>query len=192
MLTMRRLAAFALSLTLLTATGRPALAGHAMPLLAMADMPLGATVAGDSRYASAAARTVRAIIEYTRWPAQAGPLTLCAAGPTRRGGRLDAVRLADGRAVQRREVAPVPSAIGGCQVLYIGDVQPLVLRQLIAAARGNGVLTIAEADPACRSQAMFCMVYEPRAVSFRMNLDAIARSGLRVDPRVLRLAEGGR
>ena len=65
-------------------------------------------------------------------------------------------------------------------------------RQLVAAARGNGVLTIAEADPACRSQAMFCMVYEPRAVSFRMNLDAIARSGLRVDPRVLRLAEGGR
>jgi hypothetical protein len=168
----------------------PAPAGAAELVSAAAEGVGGG--ARDESYAPATARIVGGIIEYTRWPAQAGPLTLCAAGPTRRGGRLDAVRLADGRAVQRREVAPVPSAIGGCQVLYIGDVQPLVLRQLVAAARGNGVLTIAEADPACRSQAMFCMVYEPRAVSFRMNLDAIARSGLRVDPRVLRLAEGGR
>lgn len=137
------------------------------------------------------ARIVGGIIEYTRWPAPAAPLTLCVAGNAAQAGRLDGIRLADGRAVQRRQVAPLPLAVGGCQVLYIGTVDPATTRQLVGAVRGKGVLTIVEADPACRSQAMFCMNYEPRAVSFRMNIDAIARSGLRVDPRVLRLAEGG-
>ena len=146
----------------------------------------------DESYAPATTRIVTGIIEYTRWPTPAAPLTLCVVGSAQQAGRLGGLRLADGRAVQRRDVAPLPLAITGCQVLYIGEVQPPALRQLVAAARGKGVLTIAEADPACRSQAMFCMVYEPRAASFRMNVDAISRSGLRVDPRVLRLAEGGR
>ena len=145
----------------------------------------------DDSYAPGTARIVTGILEYTRWPVSVAPLTLCVAGPAQQAGRLDGLRLADGRTVQRCQIAPLPLVIGGCQVLYIGNIPPSATRQLVAAARGKGVLTIAEADPACRSQAMFCMVYEPRAVSFRMNVDAIARSGLRVDPRVLRLAEGG-
>lgn len=169
----------------------PASAG-VVELVSAAAEHVGA-VPRDESYASATTRTVAGIIEYTRWPAPAGPLTLCVAGAAQHAHRLDGLRLADGRTVQRRDVAPLPQALGGCQVVYIGGVQPLAMRQLIAASRAKGgVLTIAEADPVCRSQAMFCMVYEPRSVSFRMNVDAIARSGLRVDPRVLRLAEGGR
>ena len=95
------------------------------------------------------------------------------------------------RAITRRAVPASPVALAGCDALYIGQVPPPQARQLTDAVRGRGVLTIAEADPLCRSQAMFCMVYDPRAINFRMNIDAIARSGLRVDPRVLRLAEGG-
>lgn len=191
MLTMRRLAAFALSLTLLTATGRPALAGHAMPLLAMADMPLGATVAGDSRYASAAARTVRAIIEYTRWPARHDPLVLCVAGSALHAGQLGAIRLADGRRIERRNVAASAAALGGCNVLYIGQVPLAQQRQVTAAVRGKGVLTIAEADPGMASEAMFALTYRPNSLSFRLNIDAVARSGLKVDPRVLRVAQEG-
>lgn len=66
------------------------------------------------------------------------------------------------------------------------------MRALTAQARGRGVLTIAEADPDCRSQAMFCLLFTPQAATFRMNIDAIARSGLKVDPRVLRISQGGR
>ena len=151
----------------------------------------GGVVARDDSIALETARIVTGIIEFTRWPGASGPLTLCVAGPAQHAARLDALRLADGRGVQRRQVAPLPIAMAGCNALYIGQVDPAATRALTAAARGRAVLTIAEADPACRSQAMFCMVHEPRTISFRMNIDAIARSGLRVDPRVLRLAEGG-
>ena len=66
----------------------PAPAGAAELVSAAAEGVGGG--ARDESYAPATARIVGGIIEYTRWPAQAGPLTLCAAGPTRRGGRLDA------------------------------------------------------------------------------------------------------
>ena len=159
-------------------------------LLAIAGEGGGAGARDDS-IALETARVLTGIIEFTRWPGAAGPLTLCVAGTAQHAARLDGLRLADGRSVQRRQVAPLPIALGGCNAVYIGQVDPATTRTLTAAVRGRAVLTIAEADPACRSQAMFCMVHEPRTISFRMNIDAIARSGLRVDPRVLRLAEGG-
>jgi hypothetical protein len=36
---------------------------------------------------------------------------------------------------------------------------------------------------------MFCLQVAPDRLSFLLNVDAIARSPLRVDPRVLRLAQ---
>ncbi|MBN8499941.1 MAG: hypothetical protein J0M19_02180 [Sphingomonadales bacterium] len=45
---------------LLVVPGSPGRAGTAMAPLAMADMPLGTAAAGESRYAGAVARTVRA------------------------------------------------------------------------------------------------------------------------------------
>jgi hypothetical protein len=175
-----------LVLAAVLAADAPAHAGAAE----LAQVSGAGAVAGDA-YDAKTALIVAGIIEYTRWPVRADPMVLCVAGPAQHASRLDAVRMADGRAVQRRQIPALPSATAGCHALYIGQLDPVATRQMTAAVRGRGVLTIAEADPLCRSQAMFCMVYDPRAINFRMNIDAIARSGLRVDPRVLRLAEGG-
>ena len=169
----------------------PMLALSAPPLLAMADMPLGTRAAGESPYAGAAARTVRAMIEYTRWPARPDPVQLCVTAGAQHAGQLGGIRLSDGRRVERRNVGTAPGALGGCHVLYIGNLPLAQQRQLTAATRGKGVLTIAEADPGNGAEAMFALTYQPRGLSFRMNIDAIARSGLKVDPRVLRVAQGG-
>ncbi len=163
----------------------------AAPLLAAADMPLGASSTGGDPYAGAAARTVKAIMEYTRWPQPRAQLVLCVAGPAQHAEQLGGWRMSDGRAVQRRNIAPVAAATAGCDVLYIGAVAIPVQRQLTAAVRGKGVLTIAEADPTNASEAMFALTYRPSALSFRINIDAVSRSGLKVDPRVLRVAQGG-
>lgn len=163
----------------------------AAPLLAAADMPLGASAPGGDPYAGAAARTVRAIMEYTRWPQPRPALVLCVAGPAQHASQLTGWRMSDGRQVQRRNVASQPAATAGCDVLYIGTQPIAVQRQLTAAVRGKGVLTIAEADPGNASEAMFTLTYRPAALSFRLNIDAISRSGLKVDPRVLRVAQGG-
>lgn len=162
----------------------------AAPLYAAADMPLGASSPGSDPYAGAAARTVKAIMEYTRWPQPRPGLVLCVAGPALHASQLTGWRMSDGRPVQRRNIAVQPAATAGCDVLYIGTVPIVMQRQLTATVRGKGVLTIAEADPGNASEAMFTLTYRPAALSFRLNIDAISRSGLKVDPRVLRVAQG--
>lgn len=155
------------------------------------DTPLGAVPRGEDPYASAVARTVQAMIEFTRWPDQPNPLQLCVTGAASHAGRLGDGALADGRKMQRRQVGASPALLGGCDVLYIGAMGLAEQRQLTAAVRGRGVLTIAEDDPGCRSDAMFCLLFDPQSLNFRLNLDAVSRSGLKVDPRVLRMAKGG-
>lgn len=150
-----------------------------------------AGAAEGGNYDPAVARVVQSLVEYTRWPSPRNPLRLCVAGPALYAGRLDGLRLADGRLIERRTLPPGAVTAGVCDAVYIGQLAPPAQRQLTTGLRGRGVMTVAEADPACRSQAMFCLSFSAQAVSFRLNVDAVARSGLRVDPRVLRLSTGG-
>lgn len=163
----------------------------AVPLLALADMPAGRGVTGDAQYDLAVARTVRAIIEYTRWPSQPDPVMVCVAGPVRHAAKLGTMRLNDGRRLERRNIAPTPTNVTGCEVLYIGDLPIAQQRELTFLSRGRSVLTLAEADENNASEAMFVLAFQARSLSFRLNVDAVSRSGLRVDPRVLRVARGG-
>ncbi|MDP3906112.1 YfiR family protein [Novosphingobium sp.] len=169
------------------------LALAAVPLVGAADLVLVPVAGGaNDPYAAPVGRIVQSITEYTSWPTRQNPVTLCVVGPAAHAERLDDLRLADGRLIERRTVALTGFAPAACDALYIGRVAMPDMRILTAQARGRGVLTIAEADPDCRSQAMFCLLFPPQAVTFRMNIDAIARSGLKVDPRVLRISQGGR
>ena len=161
------------------AAGEPLLPSYAL-----------AGVGEAERYSPAVARVVQSLIDYPRWPQPRTSVRLCVAGPALYAGRLDGLRLADGRQVERRSLPPGAISPGGCDAVYIGQMPLPAQRQLTTLLRGRGVMTIAEADPACRSQAMFCLSFTGQAVSFRLNVDAVARSGLRVDPRVLRLSTG--
>lgn len=169
------------------------LALAAVPAMGTAD-PLFVPVAGGSGNAldNAVGRIVQSITEYTTWPRRENPVTLCVIGPASHANGLDGLRLADGRLIDRQTVTVATLTAGACDTLYIGRLSLPEMRALTARVRGQGVLTIAEFDPDCRSQAMFCLLYTPTAVTFRMNIDAIARSGLKVDPRVLRMSQGGR
>ena len=53
--------------------------------------------------------------------------------------------------------------------------------------RGRPVLTITDDDPGCSFGAMFCLRARAPGVSFSVNLDAIGRGTLRIDPRVLKI-----
>jgi hypothetical protein len=152
-----------------------------------ADSSLAAPGATD---AAAVARMVQSFVEYARWPGRRDPVRLCVVGPAQHAGRLGELRLADGRAVQRRNLAASALPGADCDVAYLGPMTPTALRAATTALRGRGVLTIAEADPTCRSQAMFCLIHGQQTLSFRLNIDAVSRSGMKVDPRVLRMAQG--
>jgi hypothetical protein len=143
-----------------------------------------------SQFEPAVARIVQSLTEYTHWPQPRPAIRLCITGPALFAGRLDGLRLADGRMIERRSIPASAVTTASCDAVYIGQLAMPAQRQLTATLRGRGVLTIAEADPQCRSQAMFCLSFAAQGASFQLNIDAVSRSGLRVDPRVLRLATG--
>jgi len=149
-------------------------------------VPAGADAPGR-----AIATMVRGIISFTRWPAQPDPMQFCLLGPTRMtDGDLDTLS-AGGRGVRVTRVpegaASVPAS---CDTLYLGTVPPQRLSRLIAQGHERPLLTIAEEDAACRGGTMFCLHVRRSDISFELNLDAVSRSGVTVDPRVLRLSSG--
>lgn len=146
---------------------------------------------GPDPYGPAVAKTVYSIMEYTRWPDDRARLTLCAVGPSEYLDNLAPTTLADGRKVAVRRLAREALLGANCSAVYIGRLAFADQRAIANSVRGQAVLTIAESDPACRSRAMVCLLFEADALSFRFNIDAVSRSQVRIDSRVLRMGLGG-
>ncbi|WP_235218995.1 YfiR family protein [Sphingobium sp. C100] len=162
---------------------------QAAPLIQPVMMPVGA---GADAVAVSTARMVGAVLEYTRWPEPRSVIRLCLAGTPRHAGRLEDVQLASGAALQLSSLTVAGELpMGRCDALYIGRLDAALTRRLIMAAHGQPVVTIAEDDPNCRNGAMFCLLFAPRTLSFQLSIDAVSRSAVRIDPRVLRLSKGG-
>ncbi len=142
---------------------------------------------GSDPYAPAVARLVRSIVEYSRWPDNPRSLSLCIVGTASHAKDISDAVLTDGRRIEPRHLVADRLDPSSCKIVYIGEMSLSAMRNINERVRGKAVLTIAEDDPGCRSRSMFCIRYFPRSISFGMNIDSISRSGVRVDPRVLRL-----
>ena len=139
----------------------------------------------------AIAATIAGIASFTRWPQPQAPVRLCLAGVTQVSERDFAGVAIDGQPVAATRVdRPAALATARCAILYLGRMPVPAAQRLIWASYGRAILTIAEDDPECRGGAMFCLRDEPAAVRFLLNLDAISRGAVKVDPRVLRLTRG--
>lgn len=163
-----------------------AAAAAAQPL--PAGLPLGSEA---DPYPAVVARMVGGIVRYSHWPETPRNLRACVVGPADHAGDL-----LEGREVSALGVEVVRRTLDSvqpsdCQIVYLGRLGMDEQRIVTARMRDSAVLTIAENDPACRSRAMFCLLFEADSLSFRLNIDAVAQSRVRVDPRVLRLADGG-
>jgi hypothetical protein len=138
------------------------------------------------------ARIVGAMLDYTRWPGPRPVVHLCLAGAPRHAARLADIALSNGARLHLSSLNDQGDLrTAGCDALYIGRIGDGPMRTLLAGAHGQPVVTIAEDDPDCRSGAIFCLLYTPRSLSFQLNIDAISRAAVRIDPRVLRLSHGG-
>lgn len=154
-----------------------------------ASLPVDARPDAHSR---AAARVVGSILTYSRWPAPPDPIRLCVLGPAHYDAALKDV-LPGGLSVERRDLpASATDLAGTCDALYLGAIGQPAMAHALAQVRGAAVVTIAERDPECRGEAMFCLIVRDRTVSFALNLDAVSRSRVRIDPRVLRISRGFR
>jgi hypothetical protein len=138
-------------------------------------------------------KVVAGIVSYTRWPSSPASIRLCTIG---RGSGIDALQRSQeigspGRGVTIVAVPDLDAAAQGCDVVYLGQSTVVGSRQAVRAFSGRPVLMLGEGADFCSDGGMFCL--EPAAATprFGVNLDAVARSGLKVNPQVLRIARGG-
>ncbi|WP_179284190.1 YfiR family protein [Bordetella genomosp. 10] len=140
--------------------------------------------------ARAVAQVVTGILGYARWPTPPHPELplLCVTGAS----PYSAVLLAGGEAmssVRTRRVAPDDDRLAQmCEAIYVGELPRAALTHLLQGVVGKPVVTILEKDPDCSAGGMFCLNIQGAQVGFLINLDIIARSGVRIHPSVLQLA----
>ncbi len=146
---------------------------------------------GSDPYAAPVARLVASVVEYSRWPRNRPVVRLCLVGPSDHTGAIGERPVSRGRTLQPVTIASANASAANCDVIYIGRLVREERQRLVASVQGEAVLTIAEDDPACRNQAMICLLFEANELSFRINLDAVSRSQVRIDPRVLRMSVDG-
>lgn len=141
----------------------------------------------DDGMTRAVNRMVGGIVSYARWPDGAADSrrVMCVIGTPRLSNRMAPDVPGAGSVLVRRLSAGTVAGGADCDVLFLGRMAIADRRQLIAWVRGRPILTITDDDAACIYGAMFCLSNRAANLSFSVNLDAIGRGPLRIDPRVL-------
>lgn len=144
-----------------------------------------------ARRTAAVTQTVLGILSYARWPNDPPELRFCVlADAAYANGLLAEALHSANRLIRAQRIAIESEALTtACHVVYIGRTSPAEHRRVFARLAGLPVLSISEDDPSCSVGSMFCLRVEDAHVSFQVNLDQIARSGLRIHPNVLRLGQ---
>jgi hypothetical protein len=153
-----------------------------VPIVAQSEIPSSA-----DGPAVATADLVTNIISYSRWDNAPQTLRLCVTGTAPMAARLSARNLSAGRTMVVAHMAPSAVNAAGCHALYIGQLAAPDRARLINRIGASSVLTITDADIRCEYGAMFCLRVAAQGLTFDLNIDAVARSRVRVDPRVLAL-----
>ncbi|WLH78514.1 YfiR family protein [Pseudomonas sp. FP2335] len=140
--------------------------------------------------AQAVTQVVLGILSYARWPVEPAQLRLCIVGPTQYTDDLiKGTTQATGRPVLvQRLLADHPDIVNTCNAVYIGKLSADERSKLFASLIGHPVLSISEGGDQCTVGSLFCLRVGDEQVSFEVNLDSVARSGVRIHPSVLQLS----
>ncbi|MBD2810325.1 YfiR family protein [Xenorhabdus sp. Vera] len=136
------------------------------------------------------ARVVSGIISYTHWPTARAALRLCLVPPSNYISALTHINMISDQTELHIETLNfnVKQLIEKCDVIYYGQINPLLQHQVISQKNNKPLLTITENNPHCEIGSAFCLNINNTQVTFSLNLDILARSGVRVHPNVLQLA----
>ncbi len=171
----------------LAGIGMAAMAVETPPMrLAGAETPAAAPLADNKPLI---AGVVEGIISYTKWPADLKVVRLCIIGDGNGARELlkPGMLGAGQRSIEVQRLASATDNNPDCQVLYFAVRYTVKQRAHLNRFVARPYLTIGEGAEFCSDGGMFCVDPEESANRFGVNLDAIARSGLRVNPQVLSL-----
>ncbi|HDW8036257.1 TPA: YfiR family protein [Yersinia enterocolitica] len=138
----------------------------------------------------AATKMVLGIISYSRWPTPPPVIRLCVIAPTNYAEELfnPALMQTAHPIKTQRYSLPDASLANNCDVVYLGRLGEQQRQELATQLTGQPVLTISEDYDECTVGSAFCLLLEDKQASFKVNMDALARAGIRVHPNVLQLA----
>ncbi|MDN2697527.1 YfiR family protein [Janthinobacterium sp. SUN073] len=142
----------------------------------------------DARRPAEVAQVLFGIISYVRWPVARPEVRVCMLGAPRYGAAIvDTPASSLGQRI-RVKIPPAAAAAGECDVIYLGSLPDGEREHLLAQIIGKPILSVAEPGTSCTVGTMFCLRLNDAQIGFDVNLDAIARSGLRVHPNALQIA----
>lgn len=134
-------------------------------------------------------RIVLGILTYTKWQPPETHIELCIVGATRFANLLNNVVLPDSGLTlnvtkQNNDLAVLTTQ---CDVIYFGDIAPIQQQKVLNVRQNRSILTISELNSECELGSIFCLDTESSPISFKVNLDALAQSGVHINPNVLLL-----
>ncbi|KZP51256.1 hypothetical protein A3N37_00055 [Enterobacter ludwigii] len=161
-----------------------------LTLVLMLFLMVGAAAAGTFTETDKSVRSiVSGIVSYTRWPSLSGQPKLCVYASSH---YTHALTSKDGQSelpytpvIVRNDQEALSAT---CDAIYFGAESPVKQRELISQYQGRALLLISEQNPECIIGSAFCLIIDRNHVRFSVNLDALTRSGVRVNPDVLMLA----
>ncbi|MFZ4878114.1 YfiR family protein [Janthinobacterium sp. Mn2066] len=148
----------------------------------------GTPASAEARRPADVAQILFGIISYVRWPLARPEVRVCMVGAVRQENAIiDTPASAMGQRV-RLKIQTAVGAATECDVVYMGSLPDVEREQLLAQIIGKPILSVSEPGTACLVGTMFCLRLVETQLGFDVNLDAIARSGLRVHPNALQIA----
>jgi len=143
----------------------------------------------DSDPRLAVSRVVVNLVSYSRWPTGGATVRVCvdsAADDVYAG--VKGQPISNGRVIDAKTLNALDStAVSQCDAVYLLDLADIRRKTLVSELIGRPILVIVGRDQACEVGSMFCLDIREDHTSFRINLDSIARSGIRVHPGVLQM-----
>ncbi|CNH54323.1 protein YfiR [Yersinia thracica] len=138
----------------------------------------------------AATKMVLGIISYSRWPTPPPVIRLCVIAPTNYAEELFNPALMQTAHPIKTQRYSLPNAAlaSNCDVAYLGSMGEQQRQELTTQLSGYPILTISEDYAECTLGSAFCLLLDDKQASFKVNMDALARAGVRVHPNVLQLA----
>jgi len=135
------------------------------------------------------ARTVLGIISYAKWPIQPAFYRLCVVGD---GSNLrllsePATEVAGHEIRLSTPILEGESGVSACDIVYFGAMLPEQRQEILKQTTQAPILTLGEGDAMCADGMMFCFGSNGQQTVLQANLDAIARSGIKINANVLLL-----
>lgn len=144
--------------------------------------------AANDGVAIATADITAGILTYARWPQPLRTVRLCIVGASASSTRITNRALVNGQALAVERMAVGNWTADRCDAIFLGRVTAAERTTIIRDIANRPILSMTDNDPQCLYGSMFCLRGVAGGVTFDLNIDAVSRSRVRVDPRVLALA----